>query len=162
MEEGPYPGEPVYAGVREEVITPRQASSRFLACVLLSPGLFIPGLCRFLPSDYPAERTISSSTVQPQMPGARGIVTAFARILVSEPCRPLDAIAMPALAADNPSSDLPAIHPVLTCHSRGKGPLFKACSMLHSVYRVRTPGATFDPLGRQTGTESIPRRKNTR
>lgn len=39
-----------------------------------------------------AERTISSShavVVSREMSGARGIITAFARILVSEPCRPL-------------------------------------------------------------------------
>ena len=78
--------------------------------------------------DYPAERTISSSPEWPKTPDARGIVTAFARILVSEPCRPLDAIAMPALAADNPSPDLPAVHPILTCRFRGKGPLFKAAT----------------------------------
>ena len=88
-----------------------------------------------------------------KMPGARGIVTAFARILVSEPCQPLDVIAMLALAADNPSPDFPAIHPVLTCLSRRKGPL-KATSMLHqqsiaiglqqaSIHPVRRPVHAF-------------------
>src|SRR5207247_10676941 len=91
-------------------------------CAVIAWALY-PKLLPFLPLkgviDYPAERTISSSSACSKMPGARGIVTAFARILVSEPCRPLDTIAMPALAAANPSPDLPAIPPVLTCRLRG-------------------------------------------
>ena len=114
-----------------------RASRRYLSVSFVIARVLYPQPLQF-PAltwafDYPAERTISSSPQWLKMPGARGIVTAFARILVSEPCRPLEDIAMPALAADNPSPDLPAIHPILTCRFRRKGPLFKAYSMLTTI-----------------------------
>ncbi len=139
--------------------------------IVLAYGCYRPGSlsrasavsCLEQASDYPAERTISSSPAWPKMPGARGIVTAFARILVSEPCRPLDAIAMPALAADNPSPDLPAIHPVLTCHFRGKGPFYsKPVRCSPQIIAFRALGATFDPHGMQTDTDSSLRRRSRR
>ena len=86
---------------------------------MLSPGLFIPSFCRFLQYLIIQQNGLSHRLHLMEAPGARGIVTAFARILVSEPCWPLDMIAIPALAADNPSPDFPAIHPVLTRRSRG-------------------------------------------
>ena len=96
---------------------------------MLSLRLFYPQPLPFAVSDHAAERTISTIS-KSEMPGARGIFTAFARILVSEPCQPLGATAVLALAADDPSPDVPAINPVLTCLSRRKGPL-KATSTLH-------------------------------
>lgn len=60
--------------------------------------------------------------------GARGIITAFTRILVSEPCQPLGlASAMLALAAGHPSPDFPAVHPICNHRSRGNGPAVKPC-----------------------------------
>ena len=97
------------------------------------------------------------------MSGARGIVTAFARILVSEPCWPLDTIAMPALAADNPSPDFPAIHPIFTYSFRHKGPLkIKANSMLIRVYPFNPLVATFDQYGRRNDIDWSLRRESKR
>lgn len=114
---------------------PRRSQLEFLAEALLSPELFIPGLCRFVVRRIiAAVRTISSSS-RTKMSGARGTITAFARVLVSEPCRSLEAVAaialfqrfavclsVPALAAGCPSPEFPAIHPIFVLRSRGGGP----------------------------------------
>jgi hypothetical protein len=95
------------------------------------------------------------------MPGALGIVTAFARILVSEPYQPLGITAVLALAAGDPSPDVPAIHPILTYLSRSKGPL-KATSMLQSVvYAIRLAEAC-GRCGTPIDTLLHPRQSNTR
>lgn len=63
------------------------------------------------------------------MSGARGTITAFARVLVSEPCQPLGHFvpAVLALAAGCPSLEFPAIHPIVTRCSRERGAFIKAC-----------------------------------
>ena len=58
---------------------------------------------------------------------------------------------MSALAADNPSPDFPAIHPVLTCHLRGEGPfMLSLLNALCPAYLVSFLEATYDPHGKQS------------
>lgn len=72
-----------------------------------------------------AERTISSSHRRfgVEMSGARGTVTAFAWVLVSEPYQSLGLFEpyVVVLAAGGPSLDFPAIHPIFTRRSRVRG-----------------------------------------
>lgn len=60
------------------------------------------------------------------MSGARGTVTAFAWVLVSEPYQSLGLFEpyVLVLAAGGPSLDFPAIHPIFTRRSRVRGAFF--------------------------------------
>lgn len=64
------------------------------------------------------------------MSGARGTITAFARVLVSEPYQPLEPMELYilVLAAGRPSLEFLAIHPICTRCSRIRGAF---CSSSH-------------------------------
>jgi hypothetical protein len=87
-------GGPRRAGCRPSTDTGTEREERgpkaLVAEALLSPGLFIPGFYRLGTADHLGrpDYLIVFPTAG-KTSGARGVITAFARTLVSEPCRPL-------------------------------------------------------------------------